>query len=224
VAYAIVALAFALSVAGGWLAYAPARASSTWVWLALGLVQLPLAIVALVRMYREGTVREQLAPRWGDISVGAGSAMLLYALTWAGRVWITPAGTAREGWLIKVYLQLGDPRAVQQNLTLLGIAILAVAACDELAWRGLVLRLLEEKVGSRRAWAVTGLLYAVSLLPTAWLLKTEVGLNPLIPAAALAGGFVWSLTAARSQRLVPSILSHGLYLWFVVAQFRLFGV
>ncbi len=223
-AYGFVALAFALSVIGGWLAYAPSRASSTWVWLALGLVQLPLTIVALVRMYREGTVREQLAPRWGDISVGVGSALLLYALTWAGRVWITPSGTAREGWLIKVYLQLGDPRVVQDNVTLLGIAILAVAACDEITWRGLVLRVLEEKVGSRRAWAVTGLLYALSLLPTAWLLRTGVGPNPLIPLAALAGGFVWSLITARSQRLLPAILSHGIYLWFVVVQFRFFGV
>lgn len=223
-AYAIVALAFVLSVAGGWLAYAPSRASTTWVWLALGLVQLPLAIGALVRMYRQGTVREMLAPRWGDISVGAGSALGLYALTWAGRVWITPSGSPREGWLIRVYLQLGDPRVVQDNLTLLGTAILVVAACDELAWRGLVLRVLEEKVGSRKAWVLTGLLYAISLLPTAWLLRTGVGPNPLVPAAALAGGLVWSLIAARSQRLVPSILSHGLYLWFVVAQFRLFGV
>ncbi|HQP36243.1 MAG TPA: CPBP family intramembrane metalloprotease [Polyangiaceae bacterium] len=220
----VVPVAFLLSVAGGWLAYAPSRASSTWVWLALGLVQLPLALVALVRMYREGTIAERMQPRWGDISLGAGSALMLYAVTWAGRVWITPSGTPREGWLVKVYLQLGDPKVVQDNLTLLGIAILMVAACDELAWRGLVLRVLEERVGSRRAWWMTAVLYGVSLAPTVWLLRTEAGPNPLVMAAAVAGGVVWSLIAQRSQRLLPAILSHGLYLWFVVAQFRLFGI
>ena len=37
---------------------------------------------------------------------------------------------------------------------------------EELAWRGLVLQSLEEKIGTRRAWFVTAWLYAATLLPT----------------------------------------------------------
>lgn len=220
----IAGVALFLSVAGGYFAFMPSRGSSPWIWLALGLAQLPLAIVSLLRMHRTRTMREQLAPRWGDISLGVGSALGLYALTWAGRVWITPSGSAREAWLMRVYLQVGDPMVIQSNLTLMGAAILAVAACDELAWRGLVQPALDEKLGSRRSWAATGLLYGVSFLPSAWWLRDAVGPNPLVVLAAVFGGVVWSLLVARSQRLVPSILSHGLYLWFVVAQFRLFAV
>jgi membrane protease YdiL (CAAX protease family) len=150
--------------------------------------------------------------------------MLLYAATWAGRVWITPAASKREAWLMRVYLQVGDPVVIQNNLTLLGLAILAVAACDEIAWRGLVMPILDEKIGSRRSWIATGVLYGLSFLPSAWWLRDTIGPNPLVVGVALMGGVVWSYLTIRSQRLVPSILSHGLYLWFVVAQFRLFAI
>jgi membrane protease YdiL (CAAX protease family) len=222
VRYAI--LAFVLSAAGGCLAFAPLHAGMPWIWLGLGLVQLPLAIFALIRMRNTGCLREMLQPRWGDISLGVGSALGLYALTWAGRVWITPSGTSREAWLMRVYLQVGDPKMIQNNLTLLGLAILAVSACDELAWRGLVQPALDERFGSRRSWIATGLLYGVSFLPAGWFLRDAIGLNPLVPSAALFGGLVWSLLVARAQRLAPAILSHGLYVWFVVAQFPLFAL
>jgi uncharacterized protein len=222
VLYAVLALV--LSVAGGYFALTPLHASTPWIWLGLGLVQLPLAIYALIRMRNAGVLRDLLQPRWGDISLGVGSALGLYALTWVGRVWITPSGASREAWLMRVYLQVGDPKVIQNNLTLLGLAILAVSACDELAWRGLVQPSLDERFGSRRSWIVTALLYSVSYLPAAWWLRDAIGPNPLVPAAALVGGVVWSLLVARTQRLVPAILSHGLYVWFVVAQFRLFAL
>lgn len=221
---AALAVAFLLSVVGGYFAFVPSRASSPWIWLALGLAQLPLAIASVVRMHKAGSLRDLLQPRWGDISMGVGSALLLYAATFAGRMWITPAASKREAWLMRVYLQVGDPNVIQNNLTLLGAAILAVAACDELAWRGLVMPLLDEKLGSRRSWIVTGVVYGLSFLPSAWWLRDAIGPNPLVVAAALLGGIVWSFLVVRSQRLVPSILSHGLYVWFVVAQFRLFAV
>lgn len=216
----VVAIAAVLSVLGTVVAFA--RPGSHLEFLAGGLAQVPLALLALVRLHRAGALREVLQPRWGDISMGVGAALVLYVVTWAGRLWLTPAGSSREGWLLRVYVHTGDPMIIQQNLIPMGLGVLVAASCDELAWRGLVFQALEKRFGSRWGWIVSGLLYGVALAPTAWWLRDPAGLNPLVVAAGLCGGLVWSFLVARTQRLVPSILSHALYVWFLVVQFRLF--
>ncbi len=217
--------ALALGIAGAWLAFAPGRANgSHWTVLGYGITMAPLAVLALVRMVRAKEVRELLQPRWGDISLGVGSGLLLYAATWVVRATVTPVGSRREGWLMRVYAQIGDPEIIQRNLTLFGLAMLIVAVMDEVAWRGLVLPVLNERFGTRRGWIVCGAVYGLTLAPTLWWLRDPAGPNPLVFAAGLAGGMVWSYLATRSSRLVPSILSHAMYVWFVVAQFRLFTI
>jgi membrane protease YdiL (CAAX protease family) len=220
----LVGLGFALTLAGAAVAFAPSRAGSASMWLAMVLSQVPVAAVSLARMRRANALGEMLQPRWGDISMGVGSALLLLVVTWGARAVVAPPVTAREAWLFRAYLQAGDPAALERNVAPTVAAILAMAVLAEIGWRGLVLQELEERVGSRRAWVVTGLLYGAAFAPSAWLLRDRVGPNPLVVGAAVAGGLVWSFLAARTGRLVPAILSHALYLWFVVAQFRLFAV
>jgi membrane protease YdiL (CAAX protease family) len=102
------------------------------------------------------------------------------------------------------------------------IAVAVVAALEELAWRGLIYALVEERFGTRRAWPVTAVLYAAAHLPTVVLLRDPyAGPNPLIVIAALGCGLVWGLIVARTGRLPVAMFSHVLFTWCVAVQFPL---
>ncbi len=221
-AYLVIALV--LTLAGTAVSFHPSLAGTPWMWLAFGLSQAPLAMVSLARLQREGEVREQLQPRWGDISMGMGAALLLLAGSLGMRTLLAPAGSPREAWLFRAYLQAGDPKVLQAHWPVIAAAIIGLAFLAECGWRGLVLPSLEERLGSRRAWPVVGLAYGLSFSPGAWWLRDTAGLNVLVPMAAIAGGLVWSFLAARTRRLVPSMMSHAAFLWFVVVQFRVLSV
>ena len=76
---------------------------------------------------------------------------------------------------------------------------MAVAALEEISWRGFVYSLLEERLGTRRAWPATAVLYALAHLPTVFLLRDPfAGPNPLVVLAALGCGLVWGLIVART--------------------------
>lgn len=128
------------------------------------------------------------------------------------------------GWLSTAYAHAGRPEVLEQYWVLILAAVVVICALEELAWRGMVLPKLEERLGTRRAWPVAGLLYGLTFTPSVWWLRGDAGPNPLVVAVAVFAGVIWSYLAARTRRLVPSILSHAVFVWFVVVQFRLMGV
>jgi membrane protease YdiL (CAAX protease family) len=202
------------------LAFRGTLAGSPWFLIYLGVAYLALAAVAVHHFWEEGTWSERLKPRWGDLSIGALTAMVLLIASWRARSLLAPAGTPQQAWLYRVYLQLGDPELLQRSLWLTS-AILVIAVAEELVWRGLVLDLLSARFGSRRGWIVATLLYTLSLLPTVYLLRDPVaGLNPLLPTAALGAGLVWSFLAARLGRLAPVAISHMAFTYLTAVQFR----
>ncbi len=213
-------IAFVLTAAGTTACFHPSMAGTPWMWLAFGLSQAPLSVLALRNMQRDGELRELLQPRWGDISMGMGSALLLLAASLGMRAMVAPEGSPRQAWLFRAYLQAGDPNLLQANWPVVAAAIIALAFVTEMAWRGLVLPSAEARWGSRRAWPMVGVAYGLAFVPGAWWLRDAAGWNMLIPFAASAGGLVWSFLAARTRRLVPSMMSHAVFLWFVVVQFR----
>lgn len=221
----IVVAAFVFSIIGSFLAFDPARAGSASMWVAFGAAQLPLTALAAIRLKKTGELREILQPKWGDMSLGVGSGLLLLVMAWGASKAITPMGSKQQAWLMRVYLQAGDPEEIQRRWLPLFAAIVAITLCEELVWRGLVLPLLEEKFGTRIAWVMTAVIYGLSFLPSVWMLRDgAAGPNPLIVAIALLGGFIWTYLSVRTARIVPSVLSHAVFVWFVVAQFRLFTI
>jgi len=111
---------------------------------------------------------------------------------------------------------------LQQRVVGISVAIVVVAILEEIAWRGLVYALVEERFGTRRAWPITAALYAAAHLPTLVLLADPyAGPNPLIVLAALGCGLVWGLIVARTGRLPVAIFSHALFTWCVAVQFPL---
>lgn len=221
--------------AGSHFAFQLGRAgqSSFLVWIAVPTVA--IAAVGAVRAYRDGDLYRRssfdeggglgwLNVRSGDFTRGFAAAALLFGSAWGFMKVVAPPGSDRESWLARLYLQVGDPSTLRKSVAMVVVAILVLAAAEEIVWRGLVTSLLEEHVGSQRAWVWAAVLYAAAQLPTLWALRDPVaGLNPVLPAAALASGLVWGYMARRFGRLLPGIFSHVLFDWTVLMMFRLWG-
>jgi membrane protease YdiL (CAAX protease family) len=190
-------------------------------------MMIPTVVIAglgCFRAYQDGVLRGWLSVRSGDFTRGFFAAAVLFAAAWAFTKVVTPQGSPRESWLVRLYLQIGDPAVLRKNVTLVVGAIIVMVIAEELVWRGLVIGLLEEIVGSRRAWIWSAVAYAVAHAPAAWALRDpHAGPNPLVPLGALACGLVWGGMARRYERLLPGVFSHVLFDWTVVMMFRLWG-
>lgn len=216
----LVALVVAAAIAAVAFAFRPALAATPAFWLGISIPYAALGALALYAMWDDGTIFDQLRPRWGDLSIGAVTAMLLLLSSWAARTYLAPPGTPRQGWLLRIYLQIGDSEAIERSAAITA-ALLLVPVLEEIVWRGFVLQRLEQSVGSRWAAPLSALLYAVSLVPTIWLLRDPVaGPNPLLFIGGLGCGIVWAYTARLTRRLPPVIFSHIAFTYFSAAQFR----
>jgi membrane protease YdiL (CAAX protease family) len=206
------------------LAFDAARAGELSFWLFAG-VTVALAPFALGWARSRGLIGEWVRPRAGDFTLGFVSAALLFAAAYGVSRILTPNGSARAIWLARLYLQLGDPAVLRAHPMGLFIALIVLAAAEEIVWRGLVTGLLRDALGDAGEWAwlAGALLYAVAALPTMWKLAGPGSLNPLLPLAALGAGGAWAFMAWRFGRLVPGIVSHALFDWAVVVMFRLWG-
>jgi uncharacterized protein len=219
-----VAICFVVSFGAAAFALRPAVAHTAAMWLGLALPYAALAGLAIFRLRAMSELKARFRYRSGDVAIGALSGGVLLVASWWGRSEFAPKDTPEAGWLRLIYDQVGDPEALQNSVVLTATLVI-IAVLEELVWRGLVLSELTEKLGVRRAWPIAALLYALAQVPTLWTLATpEAGLNPLVIVAALGCGLVWSFMAARTRRLIPSMISHVMFTYFSAAQFRLPGL
>ncbi|MEO6420376.1 MAG: CPBP family intramembrane glutamic endopeptidase [Polyangiaceae bacterium] len=183
-----------------------------------------LAVLGGWRAQRDGELMDWVRPSWGDATAGVMSAVVLFAASYAAAKLVAPTGSDHESWLARFYLQLGNPLILRANGLVVALILIALAAADEVLWRGFVTRIIAERVGSRTAWLYAAVPYALAQVPTMWALRDPVaGLNPLLPIAALGGGLVWGALARQQGRLVPGIISHALLDWCLLMMFRLWG-
>jgi len=217
-ARAAVSVAFAITIATGAVitfAFDPARAGQRSMIGSLGSLYALLAVVALVRLHRRGQLAARFRPMSGDMTLAAVTAGLLYG---AGRIvemTLAHHGSPREAWIVRLYLQVGDTATTGRGLV--GAAVFAIAALEEIVWRGLAMRSLEDALGPRRALLYATLLFGLAHTPTLWLLRDPTaGLNPLLLLAALGCGFVWGAIVLRTGRLLPAVLAHALFSWSVI--------
>jgi uncharacterized protein len=206
-----------------YLAFSPERSGTVAFWaLAIGPT-VALAAAAAAWAQREGFLAEWLTPRWGDFTRGVLGAAGLFVAAWGVTRVVSAAGSPREIWLVSLYGQIGDPRALQAHAPLVAAAVVVAALAEEIVWRGTVTQLVAERVGSRLAWIWAAGLYALALLPTAWALRAGHGLNPVLVLAAGGAGLVWGGMARAFGGLAPSILAHALFDWAVLMMFPLWG-
>ncbi len=196
-------------------AFDPRRAGTPAILIAIGLLYALIGAFTLRRLDQRGELQRRFRPAGGDLTLGAFVAGVLYGCAHLVNQTIAAHGSIREAWILRVYLQVGDPDAPFR--VLVGAAVFVVAALEELVWRGLVMRALEAVHGPRRALAITSLLFATAHLPTLYLLgDPTAGPNPLIVLAALGCGTVWGLVYLRTNRLIPALFAHALFTWAVV--------
>jgi membrane protease YdiL (CAAX protease family) len=198
---------------------------SAQLWLTLCLPTIALAAIGAFRAQKDGELAAWLRPTWGDFTRGFAVTLVLFAGAYVFVKVLAPAGTPREGWMARIYLQLGDPSVMRKHAPLVAFALIAMSAAEEIVWRGLVTTLFAERFGSRRAWIFAAVAYGAAHVPAMWALRDEaIGLNPILPLAALGAGLVWgALTRFYGGRVFPAIVSHALFYWCVLMMFRLWG-
>lgn len=206
-----VTLASGLCVA---FAFSDERAGTPWMLGSMFAVYGVLAVFTVLRLRREDALDEVLRPRSGDLSIGALVAAVLYGVAMAVHLLVTSPPSPRAGWIMHIYATLGDPASEGRHLV--GGVVFVVAALEELVWRGLVMRVLEEPLGWLRAWLLQAALFGVAHLPTMFLLgDARIGPNPLLVAAGVAYSLVWGRIAMRFGRLPPALFAHALFTWGV---------
>ena len=203
------------TAAGVGYAFHPTNAGSGRLLQMLGIVYGALVAGMVIWTLRRGELRQQLAPTGGDITIGALLALLLYLAATLTHKGLTAQGTPREGWIMRIYLHIGDPSVTAAFWV--GIAVLLIGAAEEIAWRGWVMRALCNAYGDRFGWLMSTALYTLAHAPTVYLLRDQTaGPNPLVMMAAAAGGLAWGYLALRIGRLGPSLFSHAIFSWAVV--------
>lgn len=219
---AILALLALLPAVGAGFAFRMEYASTSMVFWAIAIPYIVLAALGIYRMHKDGDLEEKLRPRSGDLAIATLIALLLYFGTMGGKYLLAPAGSPREQWLMRFYLQIGDPLTLKQHFLPISAGIAIIAALSEIAFRGLGYRIAEDKWGTRRAFPTIIGLYALAHLPTLFVLSVPgVGWNPLVFFTALGGGIVWTFLVASTGRLIVAIISHALFAWLVIMQFPL---
>lgn len=203
-------------------------------WLHLGGYAAAAALT-LWLFHDDGELRAAVSPRSGDMSLGFGVAALLYLPTF---FFVTEAlapsiamrvCTPRGAWV-----GLAEPhgaRALLEQLRdgvcvawskgaaargpLRGVLVVAIAALEEIAWRGGVQHRLAERLGSTRGWLVASALYALAHLATG---------SVALALLALPAGLAWGLLFRLRGTLVPSVISHALFSFFFMYNHALFSV
>jgi uncharacterized protein len=212
--WAVAAVATLLVGLAVWIGFDPATQGTPTLLIVLAAAYLVLGGVSVVRLRSRGEL-SLLRPRSGDLSIGALVAFLLYGMAFAFHALVTAPGLSGEGWIVRVYLMLGDPFSDARHLVAITVAV--IGALEELTWRGLVFPALESRLGTLRAALLSVALFAAAHLPTLHRLTDPVaGPNPLLVIAALGCGASWTYLRWRVDRLVPVMLSHALFSWAIV--------
>ena len=185
------------------LAFRPSSAPiAAWTWVS-GAYAICL-VIALAYLRSEDAIVEQLRYAGGDAARGlllaAGALVVVYGAS-AAAMALLPTLATRELYLL-VEKTVAVPQPWQRAL-----ALVPLAAAEEIVWRGGVLRALEGRVGSARARWLAGALYVLSVVPT---LRA-----PMIGAAVVIA-VATTLLVRRTGRVLPAIVGHAMFSWLVV--------
>lgn len=181
------------------------RSQSTYgTWIALGAAWVALAALALLLLRREEMLGESMQLKPGDVSRGiGGAAVAVVFLFFLGMiaVKVAPMRAFEE---LRALIFVATRVPVEWKRALI---IVALAACEEIVFRGAVSVFLEARVGSVRApWIASGL-YALAAVPS---------LHPGVIAAAVAIGAVTAFLVSRFRRVVVAIVAHAAFAWLAV--------
>lgn len=185
---------------------------------------LPLALAAGLAAYRlnaRDELREMLAPRFGDLTLGAGAGLLTYVGAMVTSNVLAGPSSPRVEWLARLYLhfspiELGALLAGRADKSHHWVAAggLVSFALLELALRGLVGRPLSLRYGPIVGTAAPAFIAAIGFAPAAILLGGgPLGVDLLPPLFAFTSALFAGLLLLRSSRILPGMIAQGLFAW-----------
>lgn len=158
---------------------------------------------------------DSLRLRSGDLTLGAFSAGLCYALVLGGHPIVFPRGQARELFFLLAYVPLLDPLSDGRHVVAVGAGV--ICALEELALRSLLQPTLARRFGDFPGWALTLALDAVIWAPTLVLLAdARAGWNPVYVGFAAAVSLVTGYFRLRTDRVAPSVITRMLLGWALI--------
>jgi membrane protease YdiL (CAAX protease family) len=174
---------------------------AAWGWI--GLAYAVCGVVSLVYLFREEAHTELLRFVAGDATRGlfaaAGALVVVYGVSVAA-ISLLPTFAIHEiASLVRVVIAIPQWKRA--------IAIVVLAAVEEIVWRGAVIRALEPALGSSRAAWAAGALYVLAVVPS-----LRVGLV----GAAIVLAVAMTLLVRRSGRVTPAIIGHAMFSWLGV--------
>lgn len=204
------------------------RLGGASLWYALVLGYGAAAALAAWALAQDDQLKAALAPKAGDATLGLLPAMVLFGLValfvtrvlaplpelrfytldgaWVERAHAHGLQAATEWLRTHALAAMGRSAAIQGSARV--AFVLAIAALEELAWRGGVQQGLSERFGSTRGWLLASALYALAQLGT---------LNPATALLALPCGLMWGAMYRFRGRVAPAILSHAIFSWALFA-------
>ena len=165
-------------------------------WLKIALSALLLAVISLWAM---GAVREQLLTiQKRHLGLGIASAVFLYAIFWLGKFILTSLYPGAPTEIESVYAR----REALLPWLIAPLLLLVTGPAEEIYWRGLLQRVLVQRIGP-----MSGLLLATACyaLVHVWTLNTALVL------AAFTAGLIWGWLYLVERSLVPVIISHAIW-------------
>ncbi len=169
------------------------------IWWGFGVAAVVLGGTAL---QRDPEARASLVPTVTQLLLGTAAGAVMVAATYVVYPLFTRVAPFLAQDTAALYAAFRAAPPVIATLVLLP-AILG----EELVWRGVVQRSLEQRLGVWRGCGATAVLYAFALVP--------LGL-PVLALAALLCGLVWGGLRAASGSLVAPLVAHVLWDLFVL--------
>jgi membrane protease YdiL (CAAX protease family) len=165
-------------------------------WVKIAVAASLLAVLSVVAMGPRA--RHFILPRRRDLVIGLASASVLYAIFFVGRAALLAVWPRSSLFLAAVY-------APREGVSLVVVGLLLVfvtGPAEEIFWRGLVHRVLVDRLGAGAGVALAALLYTGVHVWT---------LNLPLMLAALVAGLFWGVIYLRTGRLPAVIVSHALW-------------
>lgn len=181
------------------------RSTATYgAWAIFAVTWTVLALLSLALLRREEVLADSMKLVPGDVSRGIGGAVvavvLLLGVGFAG-VKFSPMRSFEE---LRTLIFLATRVPVEWQRAL---ALVALAACQEVVFRGAVSLFLETRFGSARAPWIASALYVLTAVPS---------LHPAVIAAAAVIGAVTAFLVSRFRRVTVAIIAHAAFAWLAV--------